>query len=167
MQKIYSVEKSIPCVFFQKWLKNGTFSIFFYFQFFNHFWKNTQGIVFQRCIFLHISPLPQPIKTKTLHLTVVFCGQTCCFGKTITYFFSSKNVINCELWPIKSLFQKKYLFRKMSLHKLFQSKLLICIQNKNKTNGVSFIWKLKAKRFQNTWTYTMTKEFGEEMILQT
>ena len=58
MQKIYSVEKIMPCVFFQKWLKNGklwkirkrpierfsktlnwTFTDFFYFQFFNHFEK--------------------------------------------------------------------------------------------------------------------------------
>ena len=39
----------------------------------------------------------------------------------------------------------------MSLHKLFQSKLLICTQNqKRKKRGVSFIWKLKAKRFQTT-----------------
>ena len=99
---------------------------------------------------MHISPLPQPIETKKLHLTIFFCGKTCCFGKTITYIFS-KNVINFELWPIKSLFQKKYLFRKMSLHKLFQSKLLICTQNQNQQKCVvSFIWKLKAKRFQNT-----------------
>ena len=51
----------------------------------------------------------------------------------------------------KVTFPKKYLFRKMSLHKLFQSKLLIRTQNKKpKKMGVSFIWKLKAKQFQNT-----------------
>ena len=39
----------------------------------------------------------------------------------------------------------------MSLHKLFQSKLLICTQNQNQQKCVvSFIWKLKAERFQNT-----------------
>ena len=45
--------------------------------------------------------------------------------------------------------KKTTFFRKMSLHKLFQSKLLIYTQNQTKKMGVSFIWKLKAQ-FQNT-----------------
>ena len=78
------------------------------------------------------------------------------------YVFFQKWLKNGKLWkkgkhPIKRFsktlnkvtFPKKYLFRKMSLHKLFQSKLLICTQNQKKI-WVSFIWKLRAKHFQNT-----------------
>ena len=46
---------------------------------------------------------------------------------------------------------KKYpFFRKISLHKLFQSKMLICNQNHFFWGGGSFIWKPKAKGFQST-----------------
>ena len=125
MKVSYEKSKNVQSSAFQKR------SIGRYFQFFNHFWKLTQGKGFLTIFFLHISPLLQPIETKTSHLTIFFCGKACCFGKTITY-ISSKNVINFELWPIQSLFQKKYLFRKISLHKLFQRKLLICTKNQKK-----------------------------------
>ena len=74
--KIHCVEKTMPCVFFQKWLKkivykkseNITSSVFqkrsawclrFFDKlvFINHFLKNTQGIVFStQWIFWHLPP---------------------------------------------------------------------------------------------------------------
>ena len=42
----------------------------FYFQFFIAFEKFTSHSFFQLYIFLHISPLPQPIETKKWHLTI-------------------------------------------------------------------------------------------------
>ena len=41
--------------------------------------------------------------------------------------------------------KKKYLFRKMSLHKLFQGKLLICTQNQNRKNGGKFYLKAEGQ----------------------
>ena len=62
--------------------------------------------------------------------------------------------------------KKKYLFRKMSLHKLFQSKLLICTQNQKKEKkGVSFIWKLQAKWFHCSFASPLSRNIWTKLYL--
>ena len=72
-----------------------------------------------------------------------FCVANLLFRQN-NYIYLLINVIHFRLWPM-------YHFRKSSMHKLYQSKLLICTKKTNKCFfGGSFNWNLKAKRFQNT-----------------
>ena len=105
----------------------------------------------QFLLFSHISPLPQPTETKTLHLTnFFFLWQNLLFLQNNYIFFL--NIINFELWPIKSLFQKKSTFlEKCHCTNFFRGNCEFAPKTKTKKKvGVSFIWKLKAKWFQNT-----------------
>ena len=93
----------------QAFFKNAQLDVFCFFTsiFLSLLKIYTRHCFFNNVYFLHISPLLQPIEIKTMHLTIIFCGKTCCFGKTITFFFFFNNFINFELWPMKSLFQQK------------------------------------------------------------
>ena len=99
----------------KKWLM-WCFQFLNYFQFFNHIWK--KEYFFPRIQFLHVFPLPQLMATNLKHLiksfdcvNFLYRQDNCMYlvNKYYQYWFMTDTVT----------FLEKYLFMKISLHKLY------------------------------------------------
>ena len=106
MQKSTVLKKLCLVYFFQKWqvltnpkmsnralFKNAQLDTFRFFSsnFLKiNFEKIHRAYFFQQCIFLHICPLPQPIETKKLLLTIFFCGKNLLFRQNIYIYLFKK-----------------------------------------------------------------------------
>ena len=120
---------------------------FFYFQFFNPFWKNTRGIVFSTMYIFAYQPPSVTHRDEKITFGHCFLWENLLFRQN-NYLFNNFHPIwimtNKVTFPKKNTFLGKYHCQTFSKHIAnFHPKL-------KKNIGVSFIWKLKAKRFQNT-----------------
>ena len=120
--------------------------------------------IFNDVYFLHISPLPQPIESKTLHLINFFLWQNFFFFfKQLPIFFLKKYH---QFWVMTnkvtfSTTTKSTFLGKCHCTNFFRANWKFAPQTKTKKMGVSFIWKLKAKWFQNTLDLHYDKRIWE------
>ena len=116
---------------------------------FNHFWQNTQGIVFStQWIFEHLPPSAingDPKATfdpNFFWINMSYRHNNCIylFKKYQPYWFMTDIVT----------FPTKYFFMKIWLQNLFLDKVLLCIQKEKRKKSGSVMGKLKAAAFQKT-----------------
>ena len=96
-------------------------------QFFHHFWKNMQDIIFPTMYIFAYLP-PSAINRDQNRTFIIFLLHNLLF-RQINFVYLLKN-LNHQNWFMTNsvTFPKKYLFMKTSLHNLFQSKLVIYTQ---------------------------------------
>ena len=134
---------------------------FFNFQFFNHFWKNTQDIVFStKFIFAYWPPSATNRDQNITFDHFFFCGKTCCFCKTITYFFLKKYH---QFWVMTnkvtfSTTTKSTFLGKCHCTNFFRANCKFAPKTKTKKKwGLVLSESWRPNDFRTPWTYTMTK----------
>ena len=135
--------------------------------FFNHFWKNTQGIVFStQWIFEHLPPSAINGDPQATFDPIFLSEKLVLYAKQL-YIFVQKisTLLNCDR---HSHFSKKvHFYKKITTQPFFgQSAPLHPKQKLFFFLAVSCeSW--RPQHFRTPWSYTMTKEFEEEIIVWT
>ena len=101
----------------------------------DHFWKNTWCIVFSMLKICGYLSTSGNFLTKNKHVH----KQVFCFIKLVFFFFFKNlnitlinKLLSHQIMTKRVTFSEIYLFKIISLHKLFESKLLPCPSNQNK-----------------------------------